>query len=499
MKQQKSNRQELVKYNSHNQDQTSASGPIDCVKVVDKNGFSLQPKDAEYKKSKYLKPDVRISKDGFKPYVCYPDSEIVEAPTIIKVVKKYPKYEQHMHNARKALVNEANRISNYAAAEYHDATKRGSIITEKNLVRAKITSLRLTNKAMIIEKEFRETNAEDMRHKQVLSDIEKLRLLLLENNDINLKESIAEINLNRELELDSAKSNKENVSKKIAEQAEINKIKNAYMKERIKILAAGETPTDLDKAMQEDINRVKQAKSFRQQDDEELEILYYTLKSIGVDNIQNPEDRALAISVIEKFEADKRIKNFNAQYMQETENKNRNDEQVHEVKERIVKTIDKKYAAPIDFETQKKITLNARKATLSISMSLEKLMATQQRTLHVMFEDFPVVKENKKEAAAKQKEAAKKAEEAKKEAKEKEKQDKKEASKLHKNNDLVVAKKFPSKTKKESKNTTRSTNAKTGSRRTQLANRHYVEPDFTSYDLDDDFFSQRKVIDAIKK
>ncbi len=504
MKQQRKNSQELV-IKSNRYDESYSNGPVSCVKVIDKNGFSIQPVDGEYKRSKYIKSDVKISKDGFKPYVCYPDSEITDEPTVIKVVKKYGRYEQHMHNARKALVNEANRISNYAAEEYHDACQRGSLTTEKNLISAKITALRLTNKAMILEKEYTESNAEEMRHQQVLSDIEKLKLLLLENNEINLKEAIAEINLNRELDLDNAKSNKENVSKKIAEQIEINKIKNEYMKERIKILASGQTPVDFDKEMQEEIERVKKAKSFRERDDEELEILYLTLKSIGVENIADPDDKLLAINVIEKFESDKRIRNLNAKYIQETKNKNANTDEVNEVKTRMIKSFDKKYAAPINVNVQKKITLNARKATLSISMSPEKLMATQQRTLHVMFEDFPVVN-NKKSAATKKEEAKKeeaRREEAKREAKLKEKTEKQKVKKepSRKENEIMVVKQAkPSKKAKAKKDVSTIEPSFEPKRNSQaFPNNDYLGTDFTHYDLDDDFFSQRKVINAIKK
>ncbi len=325
MKQQKMTRkQELVAANTYvNRGQRSLDGYYDddYVKVLDKNGIAIQPRNFEYKTNKYLKKDIRLSKNGVKPYVCYPDSDFEMPATKVKVVKKYGEYEAHMQKARKSLMREANRVSNKAAKKYHEDVERAKLLTEKNLLAARIESLRLTNKAMLIEKDYNETYAENARHKQVISDIEKLKNVWLENNDFNLKERLAEIQLNRELELDNAKSNKDKISERISEQLEINKVKNEFMKERIRILSSGATPKNMKKDMEDEILRVKENRTFREKDDEELTILYAALRRMDINKIANKNDRELALRVIEKYEADKKIMDCNDRYMKLNEEK----------------------------------------------------------------------------------------------------------------------------------------------------------------------------------
>ncbi len=476
MKQQKMTRkQELVAAEAYDRRERTPVSYIgdDYVKVLDKNGVSIQPRNFEYKTNKYLKKDVRVSKNGAKPYVCYPDSDFEQPATTIKVVKKYAKYEKHMQNARKALMREANNVSNTAAQKYHDEVERAKLLTEKNLLAARISSLRLTNKAMLIEKNYNENFAETVRHKQVVSDIEKLKRVWLENNDINLKERLAEIDLNRELELDNAKSNKEKISERISEQMEINKVKNEFMKERIRILSTGATPKNMKKEQEQEIQRVRENRSFRERDDEELTVLYSALKRMDIEKIANKNDRELAARIISKFESDKKIKALNENYMRINDDKTYTAEKVHGIRARIFKIVNRKYAAQIDNELQKKITLDAKKATLSVSMSVEKLMATNQRTLHAVFEDFP---STKKAPAKKSKPAAKK----------------KSASKAKKatSTALVVStKKKPAAKRKPAA-------------RKPAAQQHYVhyfDEGFTSFQLDDEFFAQKGVRDAIKK
>ncbi len=479
--------QELVRYNNeqnyYDYDYEDDNDVNNIVKVLDKNGVSLQNEGALYKKNKYLSNDIRLSKNGSKPYVCYPDTDFSQEPEVIKVVKKYNEYSKEMNNARKSLNREANRISNNSAIVYQNELERIRLTTEKNLIAAKIDSLRLTNKAMIIEKNFNETYAENARHKQVMKDIDKLKTLLLENNDINLKEEIAKINLARELEIDNAKSNRDKISEKISEQMQINKVKNEFMKERIRILSTGSTPAKMNKELSDEIKRVKELKTFREKDDQELEVLYSALKRVDINKISDRNDRELAQRVIDKFETDKKIKNLYMSHMKENENKMNNSGKINTIKSRIFGIINKKYSANIDNELQKKIIVSAKKDTPFISMSVDKFMATQQRTLHSYFDEYP----SKKQVSTKTSNTKSK---------------KKKASKASskktpisnapvKGTELVVTKKNKKSKPKKQQNRSISKNDN------YYVN--YFDDKYTSFDLNDDFFNQKVVKDAIRK
>lgn len=467
--------QELVKYGTYENEYAYNDSDYNdnVVTVLDKNGVSLQPVNAQYKQNKYLAKDVRISKYGIKPYVCYPDTDFLEEPKVVKVVKKYNTYEKEMQRAKNALSREANRVSNKGSEIYENEMMKIRLTTEKNLLVAKIDSLRLTNKAMIIEKDYNENYTENARHKQVVKDIEKLKNLLLENNDINLKEKITEINLNRELELDNAKSNKEKISERISEQMEINKVKNEFMKERIRILSTGETPANYNKEQQEEIKRVREIRKFREKDDEELKVLYSSLKRVDIDKISNKSDRDLALRVIEKFESDRRIKNLHNDYMKENENKNMNSGKINTIRSRLFKIINKKYSANIDNELQKKIIVSAKKDVPFVSISVEKLLATQQRSLHAYFDEYP---SKKTKPSTSKKSKSKKASSSKKTKS-------KPVSSTSKNQ-LVVSNKKSS--NKSMKNDNYYVN-------------YFDNDGYTSFDLNDEFFAQKAVKDAIRK
>lgn len=407
MKNQKTmkNNSQLVK--SNNQRIPTASGNLSLNKIIDKNGVSFQESNATYPAVKHLKKDVKVSKYGIKPYVCYPDTEFNEKADVVKVVNKFNNYKAEFHNSRKALNREANRISNEANIQYKNEIMRSKLLTEKNILSARVDSLRLTNKALFIEKEYNEKVVENNRHKQVLSDISKLKILLLENNDINLKEKIVQINLNRELELDNAKSNYDKVSTKINEQKQINELKNKWVKERVKILSTGREAAKKKLPLNEKIEFVRERNQFVSKDDAELENLYYALKKMDINKISNKRDRDLAMKIIEKFETDNNINKLINNYISTNDEKHNNNSKVNKVRNRIFSLINKKYHAEIDVDLQRKILLNAKKETLFISMPVSKFLATQNRTLHAEFSTNPKM-ETKKKPTAKKKSAAKK-------------------------------------------------------------------------------------------
>ena len=191
---------------------------------------------------------------GFTPIDIYENTNHALNYNDIYVVKKYS--PEKLNNAYKIAINKSNELSKMAANEYRKDLDRIEILKQKNLIIARINSLRLLNKAVLIEKRYYETKFEMERHKTVLSDINKLKPSLLEQNDIDLRESIARLSLDREVELSNNIIDRNKALARIQEKKEIIEIKRKWRVERVKTLSAGKPfNIKLDKNQFEDVRK----------------------------------------------------------------------------------------------------------------------------------------------------------------------------------------------------------------------------------------------------
>ena len=174
---------------------------------------------------------------GFTPLDIYGDTNHAQKYDDIYAVKKYSKSK--FMDAYKCAVERSNELSKQAAQEYERDLEKIEILKQKNLVIARINSLRLLNKAVLLEKRYYETKYEIERNKSVLEDIKRLKQVLLEQNDIDLKETLAKISLDREIALSNNVIDRNKALARIEEKKEVIEIKRKWRNDRVRALSAG--------------------------------------------------------------------------------------------------------------------------------------------------------------------------------------------------------------------------------------------------------------------
>lgn len=355
---------------------------VDASKFHDKFGTSLKKKYSA-EELKEITSDAKrkvvidkSSKYGISPQVAYDEIDYSKQTKKVFVVKKFQKKE--FKKIQNAIQCEARDISISAANMYGEEVVKAKMTTEKNMLIARIESLRLMNKALTIEKKYKENLIETTRHKKVLADIKKIKIDCLTNNDLILKDSILKIALNREVELNNCLEDKIRLEEKIQEQLEINDAMNKWKQKRIKVMASGNKFEE--KISRKDI-KVNLNRSFmvlNNYSNEEMLEVYNTMKNAKK---LSAREQSIFDKISLKLNNDKAVNKLVNKSQASEKQISILDEKILTAKKQIANKSQEREFVVISMDEYKKITLNAKKNNFVVSESVEKF-ATEYRTLH---------------------------------------------------------------------------------------------------------------------
>lgn len=359
---------------------------VEISKYVDKYGTSFKSKySADQLKEINSDTQRRVvidktSRYGVSPVVGYKDINYAAPTKKVVVVKDYD--QRNFKQIFKAMQKEAKDISKNAVKTYSDEIENARMLTQKNLLVAKIDSFRLMNKAISIEKKYKENLIESARHKKVLADIKKLKNTSLTNNDLILKDAITKIDLNREVELNTSLEDKRRLEEKIYEQIEINKVVVKWKERRIRTLASGRKFNERISRKEIVANVDRSPMVYSHYSNEQLLVAYNELKNIAKPTAKQKE---ILAKVIVRIQNQKSIdKLINKSHLGEKRISEFNNEILDLKKNIVAKSHERKYVV-VSMDQYKKVILDSKKAKFMVSEPMNKF-ATEYKTLHEYYE-----------------------------------------------------------------------------------------------------------------
>ncbi|MGL4950899.1 MAG: hypothetical protein ACRC4M_03680 [Mycoplasma sp.] len=211
---------------------------VELRKIVDAHGVSIRNKATD---QQFVNKDNTVNKSskfGVCPSVYYNDKANFKGDfQQIQVVNSY-NHKKYVDLIKKVSLL-AKQKSNEAVLDFDNDMERIKIISEKNLTIAKVNSLRLLTKAIIIEKDHHEQSYERKCHEETMKTIGLLKIALLEKNDKGLVELLKLLKHDFELELKNNDFDLERAKVKIQTKLEVNLIKREAMRKRINELNEG--------------------------------------------------------------------------------------------------------------------------------------------------------------------------------------------------------------------------------------------------------------------
>ena len=336
------------------------SKTVELIKVEDKKGEVVKNKQLDSNKN---------SRNGIDPYLTYYKDNSKTTISKIGIVKKVDKKE--LFQVEKAYDNEIKQLNKKIKETYLKEVTKSKIITEKNMLIAKIESSRLINKAIIIEKEYLENKLEKERHNSVNIKIKEFKNQLLENNDFNLQEQLTKIEIVREIELENNNNQRDLINKKIAQQIEINKLNEEWKRRRIDSLSKGKKFDNKDKN-QEKIKNTKTKFSL-----EKNQNVFYKIN----ENFKVSEDKQR----IADKEKNKKSINSNLNKFEQLSKKIKiSHDKNNNLKNKLIKQLNSKHYIIIDQNEYNKI-LNAKKERPFVTMTVKNLV-NDSKTLHEYYD-----------------------------------------------------------------------------------------------------------------
>ncbi|MGL4948716.1 MAG: hypothetical protein ACRC42_05070 [Mycoplasma sp.] len=212
---------------------------VEIHKFCDEQGIALRNKANDYAYVEGINNSVnKTSKYGVLPNVFY-DSNVNFKDNVKKVTVVNPYNPRKFNDLPRQLSNLIQKKSQDALKEFDNEMNKIELISDKNLTIAKVNSLRLLTKAMIIEKDHHEQVYEKKCHIEMLKNIASLKEALIANNEQELITLLKVLKHEHEVELKNNDFDLERAKVKIQEKVEINKLKRQIIKNKINTLSSG--------------------------------------------------------------------------------------------------------------------------------------------------------------------------------------------------------------------------------------------------------------------
>ncbi|MGL4951452.1 MAG: hypothetical protein ACRC4L_00550 [Mycoplasma sp.] len=206
---------------------------IEIHKFCDKQGVAFRNKADD---ESFIGPDnavIKSSKYGVSPSVFYdPSTQFKNDFTEIKVVNSFIPSRYDDLAAR--LTELAKEKSEDALFDFDNTVEKIKLTSEMNITAAKVNSLRLLTKAMIIEKNHHEQTYERKCHEETIKNISILKDALLNKNVHELAHTLKILRHEYEVELRNNDYDLERTKIMIEEKREINLLKRKMLKQQIK-------------------------------------------------------------------------------------------------------------------------------------------------------------------------------------------------------------------------------------------------------------------------
>lgn len=202
-------------------------------------------------KNVYFVKDDEDNYQGFIPlgYDCYdPDKHVDD----LFVVKKFnpSKYEF----AYQAASKKAYDIEKEANKKYTTDLQKIALEKERDIVAARVSSARKIGKANLLVAMHEFATSEQKRHEEILKKIKRKKPLLIERNDQELKEVLAKLVYNHEIEILNLNANKNKRLAHLDKEKEIRELRASNMERKIKNYSVGKNYNE--KVSNQDISKI---------------------------------------------------------------------------------------------------------------------------------------------------------------------------------------------------------------------------------------------------
>ncbi len=326
-------------------------------------------------KNVYFVKDDKSDHEGFIPlgYDCCDLEKYVDD---LFVVKKFnpSKYEYAYHTANKkaySVEKEANR-------KYAINLQKIALEKERDIVAAHVSSAYKIGKANLLVAMHECATSEQKRHDETLKRIKKSKPLLIEKNDEELKETLARLSYNHEIDILNLNANKNKRLAHLDKEKEIRALKASNMDKKIKNYSVGKKYNE--KVSNQDISKISYKYKVYDSNEEiltsETGKIKRALSSINYNKLTAKEK-----AIYEKFMA----------LTKKDDEVYKKLEEIYSYKDSLGKNKYQRKYMVVNYKNKNNI-LNANKEKFMIIEDAKKF-ANDYRSLHQLYETYEPVEE----------------------------------------------------------------------------------------------------------